>query len=52
MVCCRKNWPEETIPPNLHMLEDHTGQLNATSHDTPAEYAKKEHYSYSQMQGI
>ena len=23
LVYCRKNWPKETIPPKLHMLEDH-----------------------------
>ena len=23
MKYCRKNWSKETIPPNLHMLEDH-----------------------------
>ena len=23
LVYCRKNWPKETIPSNLHMLEDH-----------------------------
>ena len=23
LVYCRKNWPKETIPTNLHMLKDH-----------------------------
>ena len=27
LVYCRKNWPKETIPPNLHMLEDHAADF-------------------------
>ena len=30
LVYCRKNWPKETIPPNLHMLEDHAGEFVKT----------------------
>ena len=27
LVYCRKNWPNETIPPNLHMLKDHAADF-------------------------
>ena len=27
LVYCRKYWPKETIPPNLHMLKDHAANF-------------------------
>ena len=30
LVYCRKNWPKETIPPNLHMLEDNAADFIGT----------------------
>ena len=30
MVYCRKNSPKETIPPNLHVLEDHAADFIGT----------------------
>ena len=30
LVYCRKNWSKETIPPNLHMLEDHAADFLET----------------------
>ena len=27
LVYCRKYWPKETIPPILHMLEDHAADF-------------------------
>ena len=27
LVYCLKYWPRETIPPNLHMLEDHAANF-------------------------
>ena len=27
LVYCRKYWPKKTIPPNLHMLEDHAADF-------------------------
>ena len=42
LVYCRKNWPKETIPPNLHMLEDHTADFLETwsspDHDVYGEH--------------
>ena len=30
LVYCRKNWPKETTPPNLHILEDHAADFSGT----------------------
>ena len=30
MTYCGKNWPKETIPPNLHVLENHAADFIVT----------------------
>ena len=30
MTYCSKNWPKETIPPNLHVLENHAADFIVT----------------------
>ena len=42
LVYCCKNWPKETIPPNLHMLEYHVadfiGTLPSSGHGVYGEH--------------
>ena len=36
LVYCRKSWPKETIPPNLHVLQDHAADFIETWPSPPS----------------